>query len=901
MNYHAVTRSALLFSVATIGLAIPGIAAAQSASGQTASEQQAFANEIVVTATKRDQTLQDVPVAVTVTTAETIERSQIRDVKDLGSVVPSLRVGQLQSSANTNFFIRGFGNGANNAGIEPSVGVFIDGVYRSRSAAQIGDFPDVSRIEVLRGPQSTLFGKNASAGVISIVTQKPQFELGGNVEATYGNYDAVTLKGTVTGPLSETVAASISGGLNKRDGFIRDEGPAGGTTNERDRWFTRGQLLFEPSKDLSIRLIADYGKIDENCCGVVNVKTSAATGAIIGVGGQVNAASDPFGDVVYNNIPSSNKIDNYGFSGQIDYTTGPLKLTSITAWRKTTSLTNQDSDFTSADLIGRNWQDQDISTFTQEMRLASQFDGPFNFLLGGFYFNEKINQANEIQWGSVARPYANLLVGAGSGGALDLTTLEGAFGGSDYLAGLAASPYVYANQFFRAGTGLSERYRLKDEAYSLFLQADFKVSDRMTVTGGIAYNNDKKNYGLHVDSNDAFAGIDFNAPQYSAFRRRLLYEGGVAKGVGTALGLSGNATQQQISDFANAYPGVYSTIDGLAATNADTYKNVPAANPLNALRPLQFLPPILNVPNGVEPGRTKDDQFTYTARLAYDITDAVNAYVSFATGYKASSINLSRDSRPSADDAAALTSSHLTVANQTYGSRIADPEKSTVYEAGIKSNWSIGSANIAVFKQSIKGFQSNIFTGTGFALANAGKQSTFGVEFEGTLRPVSPFTLLLAVTYLDPKFDSFEKSACGSATGMTPAGIPKWSGTLGGQYEHKLGNGDKVIARANYHFESETQIADCLLGFVVNNPATGAIVSAAQGIAEAQAFRRSVNEVDASLTYALQSGLELSIWGRNLTNDRYLISLFDSPAQKGSVSGYPNQPRTYGGSIRYRF
>ena len=168
----------------------------------------------------------------------------MRDLKDLSSVVPSLRVAERQTSANTNFFIRGFGNGANNAGIEPSVGVFVDGVYRSRSAAQITDLPDVQRVEVLRGPQSTLFGKNASAGVISIVTQKPKFKFGGNVEATYGNYNAIVVKGVVTGPLSETVAASFAAGFNKRDGYNKNLATGIGV-NDRDRWFVRGQLLFE--------------------------------------------------------------------------------------------------------------------------------------------------------------------------------------------------------------------------------------------------------------------------------------------------------------------------------------------------------------------------------------------------------------------------------------------------------------------------------------------------------------------------------------------------------------------------------------------------------------------------------------------------------------------------------
>ena len=167
----------LLCSAAAAALVIPAMAQAQGANqnegGFQGEEDFATGNAIIVTATKREQTLQEIPVAVSVTTAETIDREQIRDLRDLQSVVPSLRVTQLQSAVSTNFIIRGFGNGANNAGIEPSVGVFIDGVYRSRSAAQISDLPNVSRIEVLRGPQSTLFGKNASAGIISIVKSIP--------------------------------------------------------------------------------------------------------------------------------------------------------------------------------------------------------------------------------------------------------------------------------------------------------------------------------------------------------------------------------------------------------------------------------------------------------------------------------------------------------------------------------------------------------------------------------------------------------------------------------------------------------------------------------------------------------------------------------------------------------
>lgn len=257
-----------------------------------------------MTATKREQTLQEIPVAVSVTSAEDIAKAQVRDLSDLQTIAPTLRVNQLQSSANTNFIIRGFGNGANNAGIEPSVGVFIDGVYRSRSAAAIGDLPNLQRVEVLRGPQSTLFGKNASAGVISIVTQKPQFDFGGSAELSYGNFNAIIAKADITGPISDTIAFSLAGNLNKRDGYA-DDLNLGTDVNERNRYGFRGQLLIEPSDDLSIRLIGDYDKIDEDCCVAGNI-VNGPTGAIVNAlaGGIGIDAEDPFSYDVYTNLPS---------------------------------------------------------------------------------------------------------------------------------------------------------------------------------------------------------------------------------------------------------------------------------------------------------------------------------------------------------------------------------------------------------------------------------------------------------------------------------------------------------------------------------------------------------------------------------------------------------------------
>jgi len=244
--------------------------------------------EIIVTASKRAQTLQEVPIAVSVTTAETIEQAEIRDVLDLQSVVPSLRVSQLQNANQTTFIIRGFGNGANNPGIEPSVAVFIDGVYRSRAQSQISDLPKLERIEVLRGPQSTLFGKNASAGVVSVVTAAPTYEPEGYVELGIGNYSNETAKAYYSTGLSDSVALAVSGSLNKRDGYA-DNLTTGNEVSNRDRFGVRADLLIEPNEKTRIRVIADYDELDEICCTVANLVNGPTGAAVVALGGALDA------------------------------------------------------------------------------------------------------------------------------------------------------------------------------------------------------------------------------------------------------------------------------------------------------------------------------------------------------------------------------------------------------------------------------------------------------------------------------------------------------------------------------------------------------------------------------------------------------------------------------------
>ena len=888
----ATVRTSLLAGAAA--LALPAAAQAQDTDADfddegAGVEAPVNSNVIVVTATKREQTLQETPVAVSVTSAETIEQAQIRDVTDLATVVPSLQVSQNQSSFATSYSVRGFGTDGNNIGLEPSVAMFVDGVYRSRAVSQISDLPDIQRVEVLRGPQSTLFGKNASAGVISIVTKEPQFDFGGMVEASYGNYDAMVVKGFVTGPISDSVAFSAGGGINKRDGFLTN-GVNGDDINDRDRWFTRGQLLFDNGGPLRVRVIGDYDKIEERCCGVVNVLPSAEIGAIQLLGGQVNDfRNNPDGDVVFTDVDPINEVENYGISGQIDYEFGALTLTSITAYRKTKLAADQDVDFTSLDAVsGANIGDADIDTFTQELRIASDFDGPLNFLVGGYYFDEQVDTSDQIVYGNGFRPYANLLLQGATGGTQTVDTLEAtlsALNGTDYTG-----------QFFAAGQGFFNNIVQDNEAFSIFGNVDFEITDRLVLTLGANYTKDKKQIVTNSTSTDVFSNIDLVASGNTA-----IFAQGLATQVGSLLSLGRPATQAEIGAFAGANPAAFAQVSAGVQAFADANDTDPAVNSLLALTPFQFLPPLQNCPNAVEDCSTDDDDWSWNVRLAYEVTPTLNVYASWATGYKAPSFNLSRDSRPLPADFAALQAQGLAVTNLRPGTRFANAENSEVYEVGIKGNWSRAAANLTFFQQSIEDFQANTFTGTSFILSNAGKQETFGVEFDGQFYASDSLTLSVAMTYLDAQYDSFVASPVGDLSGEPVAGVPELSAVLGAQYNKEINSrGDRIILRGDFAYSSPVQMVNGLTNFIVVDPATGAR-DFGPARAAAAAYKREVNNLNASFTYAFDMGLELSVWARNLLDDRYLTTVFPAVAQGQAISGYPNQPRTYGVAARFRF
>jgi len=715
-------------------------------SSQIINSQEVNVEEVIVTATKTEKTLQEVPVAVSVVTSETIEKANVMDMFDLKSVVPSLDARQYQSTINATFFIRGFGNGSNNPGIEPSVAVFVDGVYRSKTQSQITDLPMVERIEILRGPQSTLFGKNASAGVINIVTKKPSFDNSGMITVGYGKYNSKVGKIYTTGPLNESMAYSFSANFNKRDGH--SENPVtGNAVNNRDRMGLRTELLFTPSDDLSVRVTADYDEYDEICCAVGSTSYGTANVVTALFGGQI-IPNNPYTGKAFFDFDPISEGDNSGLSIFIEKDLDNIRIESITSKRSSYNYEEQDVDFESVDQIDANRLIKDLEAVTQEVRIFSENNEKVNWLLGAYYYQEDMEYTNSIYFGSLWRGYIDALA-------------PGA------LAGVASAFGIPNSMLFAEGQGVKEFSTQDNSTKSIFAQLDISISDKLNALIGASYIEDEKTVTINQVNTDVFSNLDF-------------------VGAGT-LGL---------------------IAAGIPPAQAAILATDPNYNPLLGLQGIQFLPQFVNYPNIAQDGKSNDDNIDYTFKLSYQLNDAATIYGGVSTGYKATAWNISRDSLPDATETLALAAAGTPVGPNTgLGKRYADPEESEVLEIGAKILLPTGYLNIAVFDQKIEGFQSNTFVGTGFILANAGSQSTEGYEFDLVMSPTESIDLAISGLFMDPIYDSFPNSSAGDLSGTMPSNISEDTISSTVTWNWNLNNWDGYV-RLSHLYSSEAKLLE---------------------------------------------------------------------------------------------
>ncbi|WP_230960969.1 TonB-dependent receptor [Erythrobacter donghaensis] len=651
-------------------------------------------NVIIVTATRRAQDVQDIPLAVTAIAPEQLEAQRVVNIQQVAALAPSFTSSQAQlASGSVVLRVRGVGTTSNNIGFESAVGIFIDGAYQSRPGVALSEFVDVERVEVLRGPQGTLFGRNTSAGALNITNVRPDVtEFGGFVNAEYGNFDEKSLQGAINVPIvQDTLALRLTGAWRERDGFLTvvdRNGNEVGDTNDVDQWLVRGQIGWDTESGLRGRIIADYSKSQSSCCGAIELYQTPLVGlgafAAVGLGanggnGQPFVATAPrdqagFERALDNRIVSANfapeaDIDNYGVTGEIEF---PLSdsadLIFIGSYRKYQSFERYDSDFTGLDILDVDALNLDIDTWTAELRLQGEaIGGKLNYMIGGFYSDEQIDLSSSFSLGADYDRNFGAFLGAAAG-PLPLQTFTG------------VNP---------TGTSNTNRFQQDAKSYAVFTHNSFEITDGLELTLGARYSWEEKSGGF----------------TQTAVNNQVC-----------------PATLGALGTIGGVNPALVPAFIGLGCFGFTAPVNLPQAAALPLPRTFQ--------------SDFDDEELIYTVKLGYEISPFVSTYASFTHGYKAGGINL--------DTTAAVGG-----ANPSFLSEEVD-----AYEIGVKAQTANRALtlNIAGFYEEFTNFQVLEFTGTAFATFNVPIAETRGVEIESLLRPADGLTINLAATFLEASY-----------------------------------------------------------------------------------------------------------------------------------------------------
>ncbi len=930
-------KSLLTLSVAAAALTAPMAAFAQD-EAQTEEADSTGDEGIVVIAQGREQSLADVPLAISAVTAETLQNSGANDIRQLNQVAPSLLVSSTGSEANGSARIRGIGTVGDNPGLESSVAVFIDGVYRSRSGIGLNELGEIERVEVLRGPQGTLGGRNASAGMISIISKKPDFDFGVKAEATYGNFNFMRFSGSVTGPITETIAARLDGVYVKRDGFYKDT-TNNTDVNTRNRYFLRGQLLWEPNDDVSVRLIADYTNRKEKCCAATYVDNTVnpyignlnnpstplsplnpAGNNIINVlrdlGQSLTAFNQGYGRQISVSPGRSfaGETTDGGLSAEVKWDLGAANLTSITGYRDYKSGQGSDTDYGTVDILYRTPSDdafRQFKTFTQEVRLQGEaFGGALDWLVGGFYANEKLRVQDNLRFGGQYGRFATcrIISGGGLAGLYSPTnpgcvvpvvgpaTIAGASGGGATGAAVAAG-FVALDGLNNLGS-TTDRYNQTSKNWALFTHNIINFTEGLDLTLGLRYTNERKDFSATFGNNNTVC-----TAQQAALTSVLTNPNPTARALaGALIGLScqGNSTAE---------------LNGVSIND-----------------------------------KRSESEFSGTGILSYKVNSDLLVYASYSRGYKAGGFNLDRSAlkAPVQVVAGVPTTTFAAVggAQALVGRLQFDPEIVDAYEIGAKYATGPLSISVAAFRQDFQNFQLNTFNGTVFLVqtlngcgtslggadrdqaasaaganfnaaaattgACAANDVTYGVRSEGveveaSLRPAQNFRVAAGITYSNA---SYNNNLVGSSSGapLDPA-LRKLPGD-------NLSNAPEIVTTASVTWTPDIGSSG-MSGLVYIDSRMTADYNTGSDL-----FPQK--EQDGFALFNARVGIRgadekwaLEFWGQNIFNQDYAQVAFNTPFQAGTTSApfvdaqYPGgrqifsqflaEPRTFGVTLRGSF
>ncbi|WP_339703807.1 TonB-dependent receptor [uncultured Sphingosinicella sp.] len=399
------------------GCGVAAVLGAPTAHAQQAETETDGIADIVITAQRRSESLQDVPLAVSALDSERIKEAGFKDVEDLTSTVPNLNISALWGSSSPKIFMRGIGNNNFNQTAESKVAVYLDQVYLSAPSGQLFQMYDLERIEVLRGPQGTLYGKNATGGAISVYSKLPGRDTEGYVRAGYGNYDAYELEGAATLPLSDTLSARVAGTWSKRDGYVKDLG-TGKTVNDAEQWAARAILRWQPSDAVDIKLNVHGGSSDSTHNNSVhrgifdpaqlalgNFVKMSANDIIAGNAVDILGYADPNPDPYVNTYEGDTfaKVDLVGVSLVSDFELGDgYTLTSVSGYEKSKRHVLQEGNGAPSTIFTIDWGPSTFESISQELRLSSPTDSSFSWLVGAFAFHEKGTVHNFYNLASVS-------------------------------------------------------------------------------------------------------------------------------------------------------------------------------------------------------------------------------------------------------------------------------------------------------------------------------------------------------------------------------------------------------------------------------------------------------------------------------------------------------------------
>jgi len=758
---------------------------------------------------------------------------------------------------------------------------------------------------VLRGPQGTLFGRNASAGLLHIFSKKPSFVFGGYGEATIGNYDARRLAGGITGPITDDIAFRVEGVFFKRDGFY-DDNTNDTDVNNRNRWFTRAQLLFEPTDALSIRLIGDYTWRREKCCGAVYVNNDInedigllndpAQNNIVRVlrdlGQPIEAFDNGWSRDIWVTPGRSYKgtTTDGGLSMQVDYDFGGINLTSITGYRGYKSEQNGDFDFSTVDILYRKDEDPNyrkFKTFSQELRLQGKaFGDRLDWLVGAYYANEDLTLKDSLRFGEDYGQFATcrLITGSPLAGVYSPTSpsciLPAARPGVIAALGGGATGAAVLAAIDRLGAmsdvgGIGDTYKQNSRNWALFTHNIFHVTSKIDLTLGLRYTNERKKLDTEFH-NDNLACVQNQAALVPFLASPLAATAGAI----IALSCQGNSTAE---------------LDGVKLND-----------------------------------KRSEHKFTGTGVLSYKPNDNLLLYASYSRGYKAGGFNLDR----SALKAPTFPFGGQAGAQALVGKLQFDPETNDAFEIGGKWTGRGVTFNVAAFRQEFSNFQLNTFDGTVFIVQNingctddlneADEDTSIatgacdddnvsygvvsqGIELEGSWRAMDDLRLNAGFTYastkyrdnlvgndngtpLNPALRRLPGKQVSNAPRVVATGSASWTPPIGGSGLRGL---VYVDARYSGGYNTGSDL------FPQKRQESYTIVNARLGLR------------------GPQDRWAVEVWAQNLFDKNYQQVAFNSPFQAGATSApftdpdYPGgrqlfstflaEPRTYGLTLRGRF